>query len=236
MQESVLAGCGARRNTREMPNASPHRVALFTSLLLAPALAHAEGEYGPLFGGSIMATHGTERDVAGVGAELAFWYSRIGIGVEASEQWTVDEQGPRVGALAGSLRVLVFDHIVPSVLDSREVVDLGIELHGIVERTWWNDARVGDEPVRYGLGIALRLRGVNDDDRSTLLAESRFFVRVLKARTADSNVAARETMPSMVTEGATVIIGLGALFGGGRPAYVQQLRRRNTLDAEAVVR
>ena len=214
----------------------PKRVALL-ALVLAPTVAAAEGEYGPMFGGSIIATHATETDVAGVGAELAFWYGHIGVAAEASRQWTVDEvEGPQTTAVAGSLRVLLFHHIVPSLIDSHELVDLGVELQGIAERTWWTDAPTAHEPVRYGFGVAVRLRGVNDDDRSTLLAESRVFIRFMKARESDADFAARETMPSPFTEGTSVIVGLGALFGGGQQAYVQQLKRRNTLDAESIVR
>ena len=146
--------------------------AALLAIVIVPAAVHAEGERGPLLGGSIVATHGDETDVAGVGAEIVFWYSRIGVAVEASRQWTVDAvAGPQVGAVSGSLRLLAFDHIVPSLLDSREVVDLGIELHGIVERAWWDD--LASHQDSYGVGAALRVRGASDDDRSNLLAESR---------------------------------------------------------------
>lgn len=189
-----------------------------------------------MFGGSIVATHGDETDVAGVGAEVVLWYSRIGIAAEATRQWSVDAaEGPQVGAISGSLRLLAFDHVVPSLLDSREVVDLGIELHGIVERAWWDDLTKHRDS--YGAGLALRLRGASDDDRSNLLAESRLFVRVMKLRSDDAmDLAARDTSPSSMSSGVAVIIGLGALFGGGQPAYVDRLRRRNALDAESVIK
>jgi hypothetical protein len=209
--------------------------AALLALVIAPAAARANGELGPMFGGSIVASHGDETDVAGVGAEMVLWYGRIGIAVEASRQWTVDAvEGPQVGSVSGSLRLLAFDHIVPSLLDSREVVDLGIELHGIVERAWWDD--LSSHRDSYGFGLAVRLRGASDDDRSNLLAESRLFVRVLRTRDDTMDLAARDTSPSMVASGVGVIIGLGAMFGGGQPAYVDQLRRRNTLDAESIVR
>jgi len=211
--------------------------AALLAVVLGPVTARANGELGPMVGGSVVATHGgDETDVAGVGAEIAFWYGHIGIGAEASRQWTVgDVEGPHVGTVAGSLRLLAFDHIVPSLLDSREVVDLGIELHGIVERAWWDD--LSNYRDSYGFGIAVRLRGANDDDRSNLLAESRFFVRVMKTRHDDTmDIAARNTSSSSMTNEVGVIIGLGALFGGGQPAYVEQLRRRNSLDAESIVR
>ena len=209
------------------------KTALLVLLLAVPA--HAEGELGPMIGGSIMASHGEETDVAGLGAELVLWYGRLGIAAEASRQWTVDDvNGPQGGTLSASLRVLAFDHIVPSLLDSLDVVDLGIELQGIVERAWWDKAGTR-EPVSYGFGVAVRLRGANDDDRSNLLAESRVFVRVMRARESEMTIAAREAMPSMESPGVGVIIGLGALWGGGRSAYVARLRRDTTLDSEWLV-
>jgi hypothetical protein len=205
------------------------------AIVIAPATVRANGELGPMFGGSIVATHGEETDVAGVGAEVVFWYGRIGIAAEASHQWSVDAaEGPQISAVSGSLRLLAFDHIVPSLLDTREVIDLGIELHGVVERAWFDDLATHRDS--YGLGLAIRLRGANDDDRSNLLTESRFFVRVLESRRDDAMATtARDTSPSSRTSGVSVIIGLGALFGGGQPAYVEQLRRRNALDAESVL-
>lgn len=216
-------------HTRGMANRAA--LAVLAISLGAPA-ARADGELGPMFGGGIVATHGSDTDVAGVGAELVQWLGPIGLAAEASRQWTVDDaHGPQLGTLGASLRVLAFDHVVPSLFDAREVVELGIELQGVVERTWRDDAN-GRDPVSYGLGLALRLRGATDDDRSNLLAESRLFVRVLRARSAEADVAARETMPAAVADGTSVILGLGAVWGGGQPAYVAGLRRRNALDAE----
>ena len=204
-------------------------------VISAAAPANAEGELGPMFGGSIVASHGEDTDVAGFGAELVLWYGRLGVAAEASRQWTVDDaHGPQVGAVAASVRVLAFDQVVPSLLDSRDVVDLGIELQGIVERAWWNEERASD-PVSYGFGVAVRLRGANDDDRSNLLAESRLFVRVMRAHESDMSIAARDTMPSVETRGVGVIVGLGALWGPGRSAYVARLRRDPTLDSEWLV-
>jgi hypothetical protein len=207
--------------------------AALLAILNAPVLAHADGERGPMFGGSIIATHGDETDVAGVGAEMVFWYGRLGLAAEASRQWTVDAvAGPQVGAVSGSLRVLAFDHVVPSLLDSREVVGLGIELHGIVERAWWDDVTTHRDS--YGVGLALRVRGASTDDRSNLLAESRVFVRVMKTREADMEIAARDTTPSSAS-GVGVVVGLGVLFGAGDPEYVDRLRRRNALDSESLL-
>ena len=44
----------------------------------------------------------------------------------------------------------------------------------IVERWMWNDDQ--DNVTKYGVGLALRLRGGGDYDMSNLLAESRVFV------------------------------------------------------------
>lgn len=209
----------------------PTRRAFALAIVLAAPSAHAEGEYGPMFGGGIMATHG-DADVAGIGAEMVLWYGPLGVAAEASRQWTVDDvAGPRVGSISGSLRLLAFDQVVPSLLDSRDVVDLGIELHGIVERSWWDDER---DLTQYGVGLALRLRGVNDDDRSNLLAESRVFVRVLRPRESEMAVA-RETMPAARADSIGVMIGLGALWGAGKAAYVERLRRNTALDSEWLV-
>jgi hypothetical protein len=217
-----------------MPNVA---VPALLAVTLLPSLAAAEGELGPMFGGGIVATHGSERDIAGLNAELVLWYGRIGVAAEGARQWNVDGvNAPAVASLGASLRLLAFRNVVPSLLDSREVVDLGIELQGIVERAWWDEAAPDRDPVSYGVGIAVRLRGANDDDRSNLLAESRVFVRVMRSRSSGMDVAARDTMPDAMTEGVGVMIGLGAAFGGGQSAYVEQLRRRNALDSEWLVR
>jgi hypothetical protein len=204
------------------------------AIVLAAPAARAEGEWGPMFGGGIVARQGSESNVAGVEAELVMWHGRIGFSAEASRQWSPNEGGPQVGTLGASLRLLAFDRIVPSLLDTREVVELGIELQGVVERAWWDRDGVRDV-VSYGYGLAVRLRGANHDDRSNLLSESRFFVRVLHARDAQMDVIARDTSPAERAGVVGVIFGLGALWGGGRPAYVEGLRPANALDSEWLV-
>ena len=216
-----------------MPNRS---VPALLAIVCAAPIAAAEGELGPMFGGGVVATHASERDIAGLTCELVLWHGPIGIAAEGSRQWCVDGGQPAVASLGASVRLLAFHHVVPSLLDSREVVDLGIELQGIVERSWWDDAAPDRDPVSYGLGIAVRLRGANDDDRTNLLAESRLFVRVLRSRSSEMMVAARDTTPDATSEGVAVVIGLGALFGGGQSAYVERLRRRTALDSEWLVR
>ena len=87
--------------------------------------------------------------------------------------WRADDAAKRAAVLGASVRLLAFDTLVESLLEPRNV-ELGVELHGIVER-WIND---DDSSTRYGVGVALRLRGGSDYDMSNLIAESRFFVRV----------------------------------------------------------
>ena len=213
------------------------RPTVWALLVLAMAApAYADGEHGPMFGGSIIATHDSDLDVAGAGVELAWWYGRVGVGAEAARMWSADGTSPvQVGTLAASLRVLALRYDVPSLLDSRESVELGLELQGIVERAWWTDAPTERGAVSYGLGLAFRVRGATDDDRSNLLAESRLFVRAMRASVPEMDVAARESMPARGS-GVVVIVGLGVLFGGGEPAYVDHLRRRMELDSEWIVR
>jgi hypothetical protein len=208
------------------------RALLAIATVFVAPIAHAEGEYGPMFGGAIIGTHGDDIDVAGGGAELAFWYGRLGLGLEGRHEWTIDDtEGPRLTTAGASLRVLAFAHVVPSLFDSKEVVELGIELHGIAEHGWTDDAR---GTTRYGLGAALRLRGATDDERSNLLAESRLFVRMTKARNGEMDLAARGVLGES-DEGVMVVVGLGASWGGGTPAYVARLRRHNALDSEALL-
>jgi hypothetical protein len=206
------------------------------AIVLAATGAHADGEHGPMFGGSIVAAHGDEVDVAGAGLEVVQWIGPIGLAVEGQRQWQVgDAKGPQLTSVAGSLRLLAFSHVMPSFLDAREVVELGLELHGIVEQGWWDTGERANAEPHYGFGAALRLRGATDDDRSNLLAESRVFVRALWTRDDEREIAARGTLPA-TREGVTVMIGLGALWGGGKRGYVDHLRRDPTLDADFLIR
>lgn len=206
------------------------------AIVLAATAAGANGEHGPMFGGSIVAAHGDEVDVAGAGVEIVQWVGPIGVGVEGQRQWQVDDaEGPQLTSFAGSLRLLAFAHVMPSFLDPRDVVELGLELHGVVEQGWWSTGERANAHPNYGLGAALRLRGATDDDRSNLLAESRVFVRAMWTREDERDFAARGTLPA-AREGVTVLIGLGALWGGGKRAYVDGLRRDPTLDADFLIR
>jgi hypothetical protein len=206
------------------------------AILLAATAAHANGEHGPMFGGALVGAHGDEVDVAGVGVEIVQWAGPIALAVEGQRHWQVDDSSaPQLTSVAGSLRLLAFSHVMPSFLDAREVVELGLELHGIVEQGWWSTGERANAQPQYGLGAALRLRGATDDDRSNLLAESRVFVRAMWTRDDERDIAARGTLPAE-RAGVTVMIGIGALWGGGKRGYVDGLRRDPTLDADFLVR
>lgn len=191
-------------------------------LLLMTGVAGADGEQTPQFGGGVIGTRDAEAEIVGANLELAVWWGRFGLAVEGSRQWSIDPEDPRVTTLGASARVLLFRQLMPSLLEPRDV-ELGIELQGIVERSWWEN--VDREPVAYGAGLAVRLRG-GSDDFSNLIAESRLFVRVMAARRTQAETIARDTMADPEDRGLSVVIGLGALFGGGEPKYVERFRPR----------
>ncbi len=191
--------------------------------------AHAEGERTPMLGGSLIAA--AERDhgeAAGAGLEATFWWGRIGLAAEGGARAEV-ESGARTATVGASLRLLVFDELWPSLLEPRDV-EAGLELHGVVERAWSNAVDAGVDPsVRYGIGIAARLRGGGDFDEQ-LLAESRVFVRVLWARGSDPPSIAARTDTTTVdrNSGVLVIVGLGAAWGAGDRHYADRFRRHTT--------
>jgi hypothetical protein len=206
---------------------------LATGSLAISNIAFAEGEHTPLFGASVIGTHTPDQpELAGVQLEVAFWRGRIGAAIEGSQQWgiVVDrDQKTAVTAIGASVRLLMYRAMVPSLLDSRDDVELGIELHGIVERAWWQEANHDPAPIRYGAGLTIRLRGGSDDLYSNLIAESRLFLRVMAARYDRSEIAARDmTMfPGGEREREIgVVIGLGAAWGGGQRPYVDRFRPR----------
>ena len=103
---------------------------------------------------------------------------------------------------------------------------MGVELQLIAERTWW---RRDDSANAYGLGAAIRMRGGSDWEFSSLLAESRLFVRVMTSRGEPSSVAARAADAMVEQPGrgtVTVMVGLGAAFGVGDPRYLDRFRLR----------
>jgi hypothetical protein len=121
---------------------------------------------------------------------------------------------------------------LPSLLEPSDV-ELGIELHAVVERLWWDNAATPDS-TRYGGGVAFRLRGGGDYDLSPLIAESRLFVRFMSTRWDPGGSIARTTGPAedRETRELMVLVGIGASFGAGEPGYLQRFRMR-PFDAAA---
>jgi hypothetical protein len=196
--------------------------------------AHADGERTPMFGGSVLAAHdGSRAELVGVELELAWWWRRIGLGFEGAQRRAIgSDDGIGTTALGASARVLVADRLMPSLLEPRDV-ELGIELHGIVERAWSSRTETGEDPsIRYGFGVAARLRG-GGDDGSALLAESRLFVRVLWARGDTTGAIARgETPVAGRGSESLVILGLGAAWGTGERDYADRFRKHTTETVE----
>lgn len=202
------------------------RIALVAAVLVVYSHAHADGERTPMIGGSLIAASERDHgDLAGIGLEATFWWGRIGLAAEGAERAEV-ETGARTSTLGASLRLLVLDQLWPSLLDPCDV-EAGLELHGVIERAWSDAVDSGADPsVRYGVGIAARLRGGGDYDE-TLLAESRLFVRVLWPRATTTQAIARGEAP-MQSSGVMVILGLGAAWGGGDRHYSDRFRLRTT--------
>lgn len=187
-----------------------------------------------MIGGALTYAEAADRNVGLVGGqlELAWWPSipalggLFGVAVEAAANRGIDDDRDRSLAVAGSARLLVASWMWPSLLEPRDV-EMGIELHAIAERTWWSR---DDSRDAFGLGVALRMRGGSDWMFSSLLAESRLFVRVMKSRDDDTSVLAREAGPGLAMSdrgGTTVIVGLGAAFGLGKPRYLERFRLKD---------
>lgn len=194
---------------------------LVFALLLAPTIAAAEGERTPILGGSVVGAAVRDDALAGGSGDVTWWKWRVGLAAEGSILWRADDAAKRVAVLGVSARLLAFDSLVESLLEPRNV-ELGIELHGIVERWFWDDDR-----TRYGVGVALRLRGGSDYDMSSLLAESRVFVRVMATPAIGHDVVVGRmlTPPKDRDTGAlTIMVGVGAAFGTGDPDYLQRFR------------
>ncbi len=181
-------------------------------------------------GADVARTPEDHSELAGVGLDLAWWHGRFGLAAEGSARWSIgDPQTARELVLGGSARLRVLERMVPSLMDPRDC-ELAVELQAIVERAWWNDAVTTADPMAYGFGVALRLRGGGDPDSSGLLAESRFFLRVMSSKWSELDVAARQsgTMapPATSDRSLAVLLGIGASFGGGTPAYMDRFRLR----------
>ena len=193
--------------------------------------AFADGETTPMVGLAVVAADSSRtvdhRDgLAGIALDIAWWHGAFGLAAETSARWSIDSESARAVVVGVSARVRVLDWMMPSLLDPRDV-ELGLEVQAIAERTWWNLASDTD-PSDFGFGLALRVRGSGDpDDLSTLLAESRFFVRVTSTRWNELD-AVRTTAPvSSAERPVTVLVGIGASFGSGTRSYVDRFRTRS---------
>lgn len=200
-------------------------------MMTMTGIAAAEGERTPMIGGALTYSEAGDHQAALVGGalELVWWSGRLGLGAEAAARRAVDDGSARNLAVAGSARLLVADWLWPSLLEPRDV-EVGIELQLIGERTWWSRDASSDG---YGVGAAFRMRGGPDWELSSLLAESRLFVRVMRSTGAPSDVVARtaEAMPAasgamlgQPDHAVTVMVGLGAAFGAGTRSYLERFR------------
>lgn len=207
-------------------------LAVFALLLLCEREAAAEGERTPMVGLAVVggdATRTREQTTgfAGVALELAWWHGRFGLAAEGAARWCIDREA-RAFVLGGSARLRVLDGMFPALLDTRQV-EVALELQAIVERQWWNASGFEADPMARGAGLALRVRGGTEPEGTSVLAESRFFVRVMTSHWADADAAARSTVPSSSSSSPralTVLVGIGASFGGGTSRYMYRFRSR----------
>jgi hypothetical protein len=236
--ESMLRACARRGDCRRNPidrggvttaghytDAVKTRVAVALLLAMTGAAA-AEGERTPMFGAALTYSEPPDHRAALVGGavDLTWWFGRLGLAVEAAARHAVDDSAGNV-AVAGSARVLVADWLWTSMVEPRDV-EMGVELQLIAEHLWWSRDASTDA---YGLGAAIRMRGGSDWEFSSLLAESRLFVRVMRSPGEPFSVAARATDAITEQPGrgtVTVMVGLGAAFGTGDPRYLDRFRRR----------
>lgn len=204
------------------------RVAVALLMTMTGAAA-AEGERTPMFGGALTYTDAPDRNVelAGGEVELVWWSGRLGLGVSAAARRGIEDEARNL-AVAGSARVLLATWLWPSLFDPRDV-EMGVELQTIAERTWWSR---DDSADALGLGLAIRMRGGSDWEFSSLIAESRLFVRVMRSRDEVSDVVARPAGPADAMSGqpdgrgVAVMVGLGAAFGAGKQRYLERFRSR----------
>lgn len=209
-------------------------LALFAFLTLFTRDAAAEGEGTPMFGLAAVGGESTRTPdhvdgLAGVAFDLAWWHGRFGLAVEGSARWRIEEEG-RAFVLGGSARLRVLDGMFPALMDTRQV-EVALELQAIVERDWWNVGGVDADPMSHGAGLAIRVRGASEPEGTSMLAESRFFLRVMTSRWDDVEAAVRTTMSSSSSTSSapralTVLVGIGASFGGGTSGYMYRFRSR----------
>lgn len=199
----------------------PTVISIAAAVLLMSGTAAAEGERSPMIGGGVLAARTDAQGQVGVGLEATYWFHRVGIAVEGSRRWEVESGDPASATLTGGIRFLIADQLLGSIIEPRDL-ELGLEIHGVVEKSWFD---VGGDAVAYGGGAALRLRGGGDAFDSTLLAETRLFVRVMAPR--ERNLSER-VVGEVMTERTplSIIVGLGAVWGSGERRYADKFRSR----------
>ncbi len=199
-------------------------------LVIGARDAAADGEESPMLGIAglgIESAHsaGQHAELAGVAVDLAWWHGRFGLAGEGSARWGVDADQARLVVLGASARFQLVERMVQSLADPGDV-ELGIELQAIVERAWSDYDLTSSDPA-YGLGLALRLRGAGEGQN--LLAESRFFIRVMSSpwTAGTTDAIARTSMPLPADDRAiTLLLGVGASWGSGSPDYMVRFRPR----------
>ncbi len=126
-------------------------LALGALILTAAAAtdAAADGERSPVLGGFLVGGQGPDPDteLAGLQLDVAWWYGRLGLALEGAAHWTLGGDEVPAKTLGASARIRLFEQLLPALLEPRDV-ELGVELHGIVQRTWSGDADPSAGPRR----------------------------------------------------------------------------------------
>lgn len=199
-------------------------LAIVTLALVLSSNARADGERSPMIGGAVVWMPSIEAPsgIGGFELEAAWWHGWLGFAVEGSARSDFDAEQHAFG-LGASLRVLLLQGLQRSLLEARDV-EVGFELQGIVERLWWQRMTPDTDPLGYGIGFALRVRG-GSDDGSARIAESRFFLRFLTGPSTREHVIARTTMvPADEPRDLKLLVGIGASWGNADRRYLERFR------------
>lgn len=201
------------------------------TLVATAGAARADGERSPMIGvaalGGEMSSHApgaSPTGVFGLHLESVWWLGPIGVAAEGSVRAAARDGTDYGGVVGGSVRLRVLHGLAPSLLEPR-AVEVALELQGIVERAWWQGSLAAADGTSYGVGAALRIRG-SGGPFTSLLAESRLFVRVMSSPGDAAPTALARTIgtptPEASARGMTVLVGLGASWGLGSPAYTRR--------------
>ena len=198
-------------------------LAVVTLSLLAAATAQADGERTPMIGGSVVwqPTVEAPSGIGGFEVEAAWWHSWIGIALEGAGRTNFDTERRGLG-VGGSLRLLVLNGLQRSLLEPRDV-EVGLELQGIVERMWWQNAATDPEPYNYGFGFALRVRGGSDRRVATHRRVALLHSLHDRPRHEGAEVIARSTMPVVQQpRDLMILFGIGASWGNADRRYLDR--------------